>query len=77
MLGTSWQKSRRSEENGGNCVEARQGWRKSIHSGGGNDCVEVNTDEVIVGIRDTKDRAGGELAIGAGAWQAFLAVAAS
>jgi hypothetical protein len=35
-------------------IQTRPGWRKSRHSGGGNDCVEV--DEKLTGIADTKDK---------------------
>jgi len=34
-------------------ITTRPGWRKSSHSGGGNDCVEVA--EGLNGICDTKD----------------------
>jgi hypothetical protein len=46
-------------------------WRKSSYSG-----TEENCDEVSLGtvsrIRDTKDRAGGNLSVSAAAWGAFL-----
>jgi hypothetical protein len=47
-------------------------WRKSTYSGGSENCVEVATGDVV-GVRDTKDRAGGQLAVGAEQWSAFLA----
>lgn len=79
---TDWTKSTHSEPNGGNCVETRRvqrGWFKSVHSGGGNDCVETNLDAgVVAEVRDTKDRLGGKLTVPAPAWNGFLAsVAAS
>lgn len=50
-------------------------WRKSSRSGGGgNNCVEVGftPDATQTGIRDTKDRTYGTLAVSAGSWSAFL-----
>jgi hypothetical protein len=47
-------------------------WRKSTYSGGANgECVEVGIAE-NVGVRDTKDRDGGQLALGAASWSAFI-----
>lgn len=37
-------------------------WRKSSHSSDTNTCVEVAVTEDVVGVRDTKDRAGATLA---------------
>ena len=48
-------------------------WRKSSYSTEGQDCVEIALDPVQVGVRDTKDRTGGELAVNAQAWRAALA----
>ncbi|SDO96462.1 protein of unknown function [Actinopolyspora xinjiangensis] len=48
-------------------------WRKSSRSGGnGGNCVEVGYASGIVGIRDTKDRRGGTLAVEYTTWTAFL-----
>ncbi|MGW1681699.1 DUF397 domain-containing protein [Saccharopolyspora sp. NPDC002376] len=48
-------------------------WRKSSRSGGnGGNCVEVGFGFDAVGIRDTKDRDGGHLAVAPARWQAFL-----
>ncbi|QYN17480.1 DUF397 domain-containing protein [Amycolatopsis sp. DSM 110486] len=48
-------------------------WRKSSYSGGQGECVEVKPDPELVEVRDTKDRAGGTLAVDGDAWTAFLA----
>lgn len=48
-------------------------WRKSTHSGGGNQCVEVGiltTGDVAV--RDTRDRDAGMHRFSASAWSRFL-----
>ncbi|WP_326564957.1 DUF397 domain-containing protein [Amycolatopsis rhabdoformis] len=69
-----WRTSSYSTE-GQDCVEVNMPasvgeWRKSTFSGQGQDCVEVKIDRVI-GVRDTKDRAGGELAVAGAAWRAL------
>lgn len=48
-------------------------WRKSSYSDNGANCVEVAVGTTDIGVRDTKDRAGGELAVPAQAWRAALA----
>lgn len=49
-------------------------WRKSTFSGGnGSNCVEVSQAAGRVLVRDTKDRAGAVLAVGADAWRRFAA----
>ncbi|GLY20002.1 DUF397 domain-containing protein [Kineosporia sp. NBRC 101677] len=49
-------------------------WRKSSHSGGGDNCVEVSFDpEGYVGVRDSKNPNGGHLTFSAHEWQAFHA----
>jgi hypothetical protein len=48
-------------------------WFKSSRSKETQDCVEVNLDEMI-GVRDTKDRDGGQLAVTTRAWSAFTNV---
>ncbi len=49
-------------------------WRKSTYSGGnGGNCVEVGQTAGLVLVRDTKDRAGAVLAVGADAWRRFAA----
>ncbi|RSM41835.1 DUF397 domain-containing protein [Amycolatopsis balhimycina DSM 5908] len=48
-------------------------WRKSSYSGGGNgDCVEVALNTELVGVRDSKAPASGELAVPSAAWTTFL-----
>jgi hypothetical protein len=55
-------------------------WRKSSYSSSDANCVEVTTSTSsttsTVGVRDTKDREGGHLAVPASAWAAFLSSAA-
>lgn len=67
----TWRKSSYSTDGGGNCVEV--GWRVSTYSteAGGN-CVEVGPVDVVVGIRDTKNRAGGQLTVSRTTWAAFV-----
>ena len=47
-------------------------WRKSTRSSGGGNCVEVANGGALVGVRDTKDRAGGTLVVSSGAWREFV-----
>jgi hypothetical protein len=48
-------------------------WRKSSRSSGGsNNCIEVAIAAETVGVRDTKDRPAGHLAVTSRAWLAFL-----
>lgn len=50
-------------------------WRKSTHSGDKEgECVEVglSVGSSPVGVRDTKDREGGQLTVPAEAWTGFL-----
>jgi hypothetical protein len=49
----------------------RDPWFKSSWSPDKADCVEVNLGGAV-GVRDTKDREGGELALPVAAWVAFL-----
>ncbi|QUH01395.1 DUF397 domain-containing protein [Saccharopolyspora erythraea] len=52
---------------------ARAEWRKSSRSGGnGGQCVEVAVTPTTVGVRDTKDRAGGTLVLSARCWAGFV-----
>lgn len=52
--------------------ERADNWRKSSYSGQGQDCVEVDPCADEVGVRDTKDRDGGQLAVPGSAWNALL-----
>ncbi|WP_163569573.1 DUF397 domain-containing protein [Fodinicola feengrottensis] len=47
-------------------------WRKSIRSGNSTSCVEVASGEQVVGIRDSKNRAGAVLLVPAGGWATFV-----
>jgi len=47
-------------------------WRKSSYSAGETNCVEVAPMPDVIGVRDTKGRAGGELRIPRAAWHAFV-----
>ncbi|MFE2262944.1 DUF397 domain-containing protein [Streptomyces griseosporeus] len=48
-------------------------WFKSSYSSGGDgDCVEVALTAATVHVRDSKDREGGDFAVSAGSWAAFL-----
>ena len=46
-------------------------WRKSSHSGGDNNCVEIGTAGAGVAVRDSKDPRGSALSFSAAAWQMF------
>lgn len=48
-------------------------WRKSSYSGGSTEgeCVEVAVAVDQVGVRDTKDRPGGQLTLPRTSWDAF------
>lgn len=48
-------------------------WRKSSHSGGGNDCVEVALTGDGTAVRDSKDPGGGAFAVSASGWRGLLA----
>ncbi len=70
----TWRKSSYSGSSG-NCVEVADpsGWSKSTYSG---NCVEVSTEHLTVGVRDSKqDGRGPALEFSSAAWEAFLAAA--
>ncbi|MFJ4769031.1 DUF397 domain-containing protein [Streptomyces uncialis] len=73
----TWHKSSHSGGDGDDCVEIALAWHKSSHSSGdGDDCVEVATCPGTVHVRDSKDKAGPQLALTATAWTGFVAYAA-
>ncbi|MDG9715140.1 DUF397 domain-containing protein [Streptomyces sp. DH24] len=52
-------------------------WFKSSYSGSeGDDCVEVAACTELVHVRDSKDKDGAQLALGADAWARFVSHAA-
>lgn len=53
-------------------------WRRSSYSSShGDNCVEVGSAATFVGVRDTKDRASGSLAVSRPAWAAFTSAVAA
>ncbi|MBK1788650.1 DUF397 domain-containing protein [Prauserella cavernicola] len=52
-------------------------WRKSSHSGGGNDCVEIAFTADGTAVRDSKNPAVGALSLPAAGWDALLSAARS
>jgi hypothetical protein len=48
-------------------------WRKASRSTAGNNCVEIAQTIGATAVRDSKNRDGGHLTVGVGAWDAFLA----
>lgn len=51
---------------------SRVEWRKSSRSGSTSNCVEVGHGGDAVGVRDSKDRAGGKLQFTRLQWDSFL-----
>ncbi|MEV5830472.1 DUF397 domain-containing protein [Spirillospora sp. NPDC052242] len=47
-------------------------WRKSSHSGGGNQCVEVTRIGDALAVRDSKNPEAGHLALHVGAYGALV-----
>lgn len=67
-----WRKSSYSTGGQSQCVEVRT-WRKSSYSSGAQSaCVEVASASAVL-VRDTTDREGCTLTVGAAAWTRFLA----
>ncbi|MFD4834938.1 DUF397 domain-containing protein [Streptomyces uncialis] len=75
--GLAWFKSSYSSGSGDDCVEIALTWHKSTYSGGsGDDCVEIATCPGTVHVRDSKAKAGPQLALTSAAWTGFVAYAA-
>jgi hypothetical protein len=53
-------------------VLSRAAWRKSSRSSDNSYCVEAAVTDALVGVRDTKDRAGGTLTFDRERWNDFL-----
>lgn len=67
-----WRKSKRSGDNGGNCVELGAVWRKSSRSAdNGGHCVELAAPQGFVAVRDSKDPEGGVLVFPRGTFRRF------
>lgn len=47
-------------------------WRRSSHSGGGNDCVEIAPVGLGTAVRDSKNPNGPRLRFGNAHWAAFV-----
>jgi len=47
-------------------------WTKSTYSGNNGGCVEWASLDGLIGVRDSKDKAGPVLAFDASAWQTFV-----
>ena len=47
-------------------------WRTSSYSGPQGNCVEIGYGAAAVGVRDTKDRDGGTIALSSAQWANFL-----
>lgn len=63
MSSTNWKRDRETSQ-------PLNAWRKSSRSANAADCVEVALG-ASVGVRDTKARTAGHLAVSPGAWAAF------
>ncbi|MFC9885313.1 DUF397 domain-containing protein [Streptomyces libani] len=72
----AWFKSSYSGSQGDDCLEVALSWHKSSYSSSGDgDCIEIATSPTTIHIRDSKDKAGPQLAVPAGAWAAFVGYA--
>ncbi|MFW6695206.1 DUF397 domain-containing protein [Streptomyces sp. MAR4 CNX-425] len=54
-------------------MSPRSEWYKSSYSGQNGECVEVRQVAAAIGVRDSKDPAGGALAVSRVAWGDFVA----
>ncbi|WP_329463821.1 DUF397 domain-containing protein [Streptomyces sp. NBC_01431] len=73
-----WFKSSYSGSSGDDCVEVAvcPDWYKSSYSSSGSgDCVEVAACPAVIHVRDSKDKAGPQLALSPAAWGEFVAYA--
>jgi Domain of unknown function (DUF397) len=52
--------------------QARTAWRKSTHSGGNGDCVEIAEIDARCAVRDSKNPDGQILTFGRSEWSAFI-----
>lgn len=69
----TWHKSSHSTDQGGACVEVGVAWRTSSYRiGQGGQCVEIGPGLESIGVRDTKNRALGQLTIAPKTWCAFI-----
>lgn len=50
---------------------SRPKWRKSTHSGGGNNCVEIAALAAAVGVRDSKNPTGQMITMSPTQWTTF------
>lgn len=72
----TWFKSSYSGSQGDDCVEVALAWHKSSYSSGSQgDCVEVATCPGTIHVRDSKDKAGPQLALSPTTWAGFLSYA--
>jgi hypothetical protein len=49
-------------------------WRKSSHSGAGNDCVELVVAQIGAAVRDSKSPSAGHIEFVGTGWDAFMGV---